>query len=337
MLTLGIETSCDETSVAVVRDRNEILSNVILSQLIHKKFGGVVPELASREHLKAIIAVYREALQIAAVEPEQIELVAATYGPGLVGALLVGLNFGKGLAFGWNKPFVAVNHLEGHVAANFLSHKDLPEKHLTLIISGGHTSLVLVDGFGKYRVLGQTKDDAVGEAYDKIAKILGLGYPGGAEIDRLSQSGDRRYFRFPRGVMKEESFDFSYSGLKTAVALHIKALPESELDEHRADIAASFQEAAVEVLVNKTVRAVTELGIKSVTLSGGVASNSRLKELMQEKLGALGAKFYFPPPSLCTDNAAMIAAAGFMRFSIDGASPMNINAVPYAKLYNSIC
>ncbi|SYZ74822.1 tRNA N6-adenosine threonylcarbamoyltransferase [Candidatus Zixiibacteriota bacterium] len=332
MLTLGIETSCDETSVALVRGKDEILSNIILSQVVHKKFGGVVPELASREHLKSIIPVYTEALQAADVKPEEIELVAATYGPGLVGALLVGLNFGKGLAYGWNKPFIAVNHLEGHVAANFLIHRDIPDRHLTLIISGGHTSLVLVDGFGNYRVLGQTKDDAVGEAYDKVAKILGLGYPGGAEIDRLSQLGDRRYFRFPRGVIKENSFDFSYSGLKTAVALHIKNLTDDELAEHRADIAASFQEAAIEVLVDKTVRAVMEFNIDTVSLSGGVASNSRLKDLMEAKLRAVGAEFYYPPPSLCTDNAAMIAAAGYMRFLRDGPSPLNINAVPYLKL-----
>ncbi|MCX6829372.1 MAG: tRNA (adenosine(37)-N6)-threonylcarbamoyltransferase complex transferase subunit TsaD [candidate division Zixibacteria bacterium] len=332
MLTLGIETSCDETSVAVVRDDREILSNIILSQLVHKGYGGVVPELASREHLKAIIAVYREALDKAAVSEEEIDLVAATHGPGLVGALLVGLNFGKGLAFGWNKPFVAVNHLEGHVAANFLVHHDLSSKHLTLIISGGHTSLVLVDGFGHYRVLGQTKDDAVGEAYDKVAKILGLGYPGGAEIDRLAKIGNRKYFRFPRGVMKEDSFDFSYSGLKTAVALHIRDLPENELELHRAEIAASFQEAALEVLVSKTVRAAEQFDIKAVTLSGGVAANSRLKEMMQEKLTHIGARFFFPPPELCTDNAAMIAAAGFKRYQMDGPSDWSVNAVPYLKL-----
>ncbi len=190
MITLGIETSCDETSVAVVED-NVVLSNIILSQMIHGDFGGVVPELASRAHLKAIMPVFREALKNADRRPAEIDLFAATYGPGLVGALLVGLNFGKGLAFGYCKPFVAVNHLEGHIAANFLVHTDLPDRHLTLIISGGHTSLVLVNGFGDYDVLGQTKDDAVGEAYDKVAKILGLGYPGGAEIDRLGHIGDR--------------------------------------------------------------------------------------------------------------------------------------------------
>lgn len=332
MITLGIESSCDETAVAVLRDDREVLSNIILSQLVHRGFGGVVPELASREHLKAIMAVYLEALDCAGVEEKDIGLVAATYGPGLVGALLVGLNFGKGLAFGWNKPFVAVNHLEGHIAANILVHPDLPRRHLTLIISGGHTSLVLVEEFGKYRILGQTRDDAVGEAYDKVAKILGLGYPGGAEIDRLGKIGNREYFRFPRGVMKEESYDFSYSGLKTAVAIHIRNLSHGELEKHRADIAASFQEAALEVLVSKTARATEELKVDAVTLSGGVASNNRLKELMSERLAEIGVRFFFPPPDLCTDNAAMIAAAGYHRFRIAGPSPWSVNAIPYLKL-----
>ena len=332
MITLGIESSCDETSIAVVRDFEEILSNIILSQLVHSGFGGVVPEIASREHLKAVVTVFEQAMAKAGIGPKDIDLVAATYGPGLVGALLVGLNFGKGLAFGYDKPFVAVNHLEGHIAANFIMHKRLPERHLTLIISGGHTSLVLVDGFGKYKLLGQTKDDAVGEAYDKVAKLLGLGYPGGAEIDRLGKNGDRKYFRFPRGVIKEDSFDFSYSGLKTAVALHVRDLSDIELETHQADIAASFQEAALEVLVVKTVRAAEEYGIGAVTLSGGVASNSRLKELMLKKLLKKKIDFYFPPPDLCTDNAAMIAAAGYMRFKLDGPSDLNINAIPNLKL-----
>jgi len=332
MITLGIETSCDETSVAVVRDFEEILSNIILSQLVHAGFGGVVPEIASREHLKAVVTVFEQAMAKAGIGPEDIDLITATYGPGLVGALLVGLNFGKGLAYGYDKPFVAVNHLEGHIAANFIMHKNLPDKHLTLIISGGHTSLVLVEGFGKYILLGQTKDDAIGEAYDKVAKLLGLGYPGGAEIDRLGKIGDRKYFRFPRGVIKENSFDFSYSGLKTAVALHVRDLSDLELEAHRADIAASFQEAALEVLVVKTVRAAEEYGVGAVTLSGGVASNSRLKDLMLKKLSNKKIDFYFPPPDLCTDNAAMIAAAGYMRYKLDGPSDLNTNAIPYLKL-----
>jgi N6-L-threonylcarbamoyladenine synthase len=332
MITLGIETSCDETSVAVVQNAEEILSNVILGQLIHSDYGGVVPELASREHMKAIITVYNEALKQAGVTLDDIDLVTATYGPGLVGALLIGLNFGKGLAFGKGKPFVAVNHLEGHIAANLLVHHDLPERHLTLVISGGHTLLALVEKFGQYRLLGKTKDDAVGEAYDKVAKLLGLGYPGGHIIDRLAGEGNKKYFKFPRGVIREESYDFSYSGLKTAVALHVRGLTDDDLKAHLADIAASFQEAAVEVLVVKTVRAARELGIRHVTLSGGVASNSRLKEWMDEELAKIGAWFYCPPPKLCTDNAAMIAAAGYLRYKENGRSEFSVNAIPYLKL-----
>ncbi len=332
MLTLGIESSCDETSIAVVDDGNKILSNVILGQLIHSDFGGVVPELASREHMKAIITVYNEALRKAGVSQDDINLIAATYGPGLVGALLIGLNFGKGLAYGRNIPFVAVNHLEGHIAANFMVHENLPSRHLTLVISGGHTLLVLVDGFGHYQVLGQTVDDAVGEAYDKVAKLLGLGYPGGKEIDRLAENGDKRYFRFPRAMKQDASLNFSYSGLKTAVALHINSLPKEELQCHLSDIAASFQEAAIEVLVEKTGRAAMEYDIYDVTLSGGVAANRRLKMLMEERLSKLGGRFYCPPPDLCTDNGAMIAAAGYRRYHLSGPSKLNINAVPYLKI-----
>ena len=332
MLTLGIESSCDETSVAIIKDEREILSNIILGQIIHSEYGGVVPELASREHMKAIISVYHKALKTANVNPDDIDLYSATYGPGLVGALLVGLNFGKGLAYGKNKPFVAVNHLEGHIAANFLIHENLPAEHLTLVISGGHTLLAQVNGFGSYKTVGQTRDDAVGEAYDKVAKLLGLGYPGGKEIDRLAGVGDKNYFKFPRGMIKDESFHFSYSGLKTAVALHVRSLNENELQRHLADIAASFQEAAVEVLVEKTIRAAKELDIKDVSLSGGVASNSRLKELMKQRLSQIGGNFFCPPPKLCTDNGAMIAAAGYRRYKLSGPSDLNVNAVPYLKL-----
>jgi N6-L-threonylcarbamoyladenine synthase len=332
MLTLGIETSCDETSVAVVRNDCQILSNIVLGQMIHKDYGGVVPELASREHMKAIILIYNKALNEAGVVFDDIDLIAATSGPGLVGALLVGLNFAKGLAFGRNIRFVAVNHLEGHIAANLLMPQRPPEKHLTLVISGGHTLLLQVDGFGNYRMLGQTKDDAVGEAYDKVAKLLGIGYPGGREIDLLAKKGNPQYFRFPRGMIKDESLDFSYSGLKTAVALHVRSLTETELRKHRADIAASFQEAAVEVLVDKTIRAIEQTGLRDVTLSGGVASNSRLRELMDERIQSIGGHFYYPTPDLCTDNAAMIAAAGYLRLKLSGPSRLDINADPHLRL-----
>jgi len=331
MLTLGIETSCDETAVAVVRDGREILSNVILSQVVHTRFGGVVPEVASREHLKTIIPVFDQALSQAGVALVDIDLVAATMGPGLVGPLLVGLTFAKGLAYARDIPFVPVNHLEGHFAANILEHHDLQEHHLSLIVSGGHTLLVEIIEFGSYNILGRTKDDAAGEAFDKVAKLLGLGYPGGAELDRLAQNGDPRYVRFPRAVMRDD-YQFSYSGLKTAVALYLKKLSREEFEKHKGDIAASFQEAAVEVLVEKTVRAAAEKNVRDVTISGGVAANSRLRQMMSERLGRYNRRLFYPSPPLCTDNAAMIAAAGFYRFEKQGPGELIANAIPYLTL-----
>ncbi len=332
MYILGIETSCDETSAAVVVDGREIRSNVILSQADHERFGGVVPEIASREHLKTIVPIYREALDEAGVTIDQIDLIAATMGPGLVGPLLVGLTFAKGLAFATGKPFVPVNHMEGHVAANLLDHPELDEHHLTLVVSGGHTMLVEVNGFGNYTVLGRTKDDAAGEAYDKVAKIMGLGYPGGAKLDRLAQRGDPNYFRFPRAMLQHDNYQFSFSGLKTAVALRLKQLPPEELETHKADIAASFQEAVVEVLVEKTMKAAREKRLSHVTLSGGVAANSRLRSMLSERLAAEGKRLFYPSLKLCTDNAAMIAAAGYFRYQMDGPGELIANAVPYLKL-----
>jgi len=329
---LGIETSCDETSAAVVADGREIKSNVILSQADHERFGGVVPEIASREHLKTIVPIYRQAMEDAGVSIEQIDLIAATMGPGLVGPLLVGLTFAKGLAFATGKPFVPVNHMEGHVAANLLDHPELDEHHLTLVVSGGHTMLVEVNGFGNYEILGRTKDDAAGEAYDKVAKIMGLGYPGGAKLDQLAQSGDPTYYRFPRAMLQHDNFQFSFSGLKTAVALHLKELSADEIDARRADIAASFQEAVAEVLTEKTLRAARERGLTHVTLSGGVAANSRLRGMLAERLEKYGKRLFYPSLKLCTDNAAMIAAAGYFRYQKDGAGELIVNAVPYLKL-----
>jgi N6-L-threonylcarbamoyladenine synthase len=332
VLVLGIETSCDETSVAVVRDGREILSNIILSQTVHSKYGGVVPEIASRAHLKTIIPIYRQAFSQAHVTLDDVNLVAATMGPGLVGPLLVGLTFAKGLAFAKGIPFVAVNHIEGHIAANLLEHPQLMPHHLTLVVSGGHTMLVEVKQFGEYGILGQTKDDAAGEAFDKVAKLMGLGYPGGAELDRLAQGGDPNFVKFPRAVLKKQDYQFSYSGLKTAVALYLKKLGKKDFDKHKADIAASFQEAAVDVLVEKTVRAAVECNVADVTISGGVAANSRLRTLLQERLNGLNRRLFFPSPQLCTDNAAMIAAAGYYRYRKEGAGEFVANAVPYLTL-----
>ncbi len=338
MLVLGIETSCDETSVAVIRDGREILSNVILSQTVHTKFGGVVPEVASRAHLKTIVPIYHQALKEANVALADIDLVAATMGPGLVGALLVGLTFAKGLAFAASKPFVAVNHIESHLSANYLEHPDMDQHHLSLIVSGGHTMLVKVKSFGDYEILGRTKDDAVGEAFDKVAKVMGLGYPGGHKLDTLAQSGDPSYVKFPRAMLKDKSYRFSYSGLKTAVALYIDKLPDDEFEKHKADIAASFQEAAVEVLVEKTLAAATEYKIRDIALAGGVAANSRLRSMFRERFDQHGHReknrhrLFWPSVKLCTDNAAMVAAAGYYRFQKDGPGEMTANAVPYLPL-----
>ena len=331
MLTLGIETSCDETSVAVVRDGNEILANVILSQTVHTRFGGVIPEVASREHIKAIVPIFQEALDAADISLDDIDLVAATTGPGLVGPLLVGLTFAKGLAFARNLPFVPVNHLEGHLTANILEHPELDRHHLTLIVSGGHTMLVEVTSFGEYNLLGQTKDDAAGEAFDKVAKLMGLGYPGGAALDKLASVGDPKYHRFPRAVMKQ-GYQFSYSGLKTAMALYLEKLSDSEYEDNKADIAASFQEAVVDVLVTKTVRAAREKQIKDVTISGGVAANSRLRSRMRAELEKIGGRLFFPSLELCTDNGAMIAAAGYFNFRKHGPGELIANAIPNLRL-----
>lgn len=331
MLTLGIETSCDETSVAVVDAGRRILSNVILSQVAHHKFGGVVPEVASREHVKAIIPIYQQALTEAHVSLDQIELVAATMGPGLVGPLLVGLSFAKGLAFARGIKFVGVNHIEGHLAANLLEHGDLHENHLTLIVSGGHTLLVHVKSFGEYEILGNTIDDAAGEAFDKVAKIMGLGYPGGAALDRLAATGDRTFVRFPR-ALRNQGYSFSFSGLKTAVSLYLEKMTEQDRAAHLADVAASFQEAVVSILVEKTVEAAREKQITDVTLSGGVAANSRLRALMAEKLRRVGKRLLYPSLPLCTDNAAMIAAAGYFRAEKFEPSEFVIDATPYLPL-----
>ena len=331
MLTLGIETSCDETSAAVVRSGREVLSNVILSQAVHSRFGGVIPEVASREHIKAIVPIYEQALAEAGVTLDEIELVAATIGPGLVGPLLVGLSFAKGLAYARHLPFVPVNHLEGHLAANVLEHQDLDKHHLTLIVSGGHTMLVEVKSFGEYRLLGQTRDDAAGEAFDKVAKLMGLGYPGGAALDKLAVDGDPRYYRFPRAVMKDE-FQFSYSGLKTSVALYLAKLKPEELAQNKADIAASFQEAVVDVLVTKTVHAAQVTGVRHVTISGGVAANSRLRARLSEEIEGMGGHLFYPSLLLCTDNAAMIAAAGFYNFEKHGPGELIANAIPNLRL-----
>jgi len=332
MLVLGIESSCDETSVAVVRDGRKVLSNVILSQGEHEKFGGVVPEVASRAHLRTIVPIYREAVEKASVELKDVDLVAATMGPGLVGPLLVGLMYAKGLAFATGKSFIGVNHMEGHLAANILEHPELDEHHLTLIVSGGHTMLVEVKQFGEYDVIGQTRDDAAGEAFDKVAKVMGLGYPGGAQVDKLAQSGKPQAIDFPRPMRNDQSYRFSFSGLKTAVSMYIEKLDANEFEEQKADIAASFQEAVVDSLLDRTLRAAKDVHVRHITLSGGVAANSRLRLRLAEDAKKNGMLLFYPSMPLCTDNAAMIAAAGYFRYQKDGPGELAANAVPYLKL-----
>ncbi|KPL04170.1 MAG: tRNA threonylcarbamoyladenosine biosynthesis protein TsaB [candidate division Zixibacteria bacterium SM23_73_2] len=331
MLVLGIETSCDETAAAVVRDGKKILSDVVYSQLVHQKYGGVVPELASREHIKTLIPVVQEALKKARVSLDRIQGIAVTYGPGLVGSLLIGLSFAKALSYSLGIPFVGINHLEGHIFAIFLEHPRLKPPFICLIVSGGHSELFLVRGKGDYLNLGKTRDDAAGEAFDKVAKLLDIGYPGGPAIDKISQKGDPLFFRFPRAFLKG-SLDFSFSGLKTAVALYVLKKRSEKSSFPTADISASFQEAVVDVLVEKSIRAAVSEGVGKIACVGGVARNFRLREKFKKKAREENLKIYFPSPILCTDNAAMISACGDFRLSRGERAGLDLNAVPYAEL-----
>ncbi|MCS7274359.1 MAG: tRNA (adenosine(37)-N6)-threonylcarbamoyltransferase complex transferase subunit TsaD, partial [Candidatus Bipolaricaulota bacterium] len=300
--TLGIETSCDETSVAILRDGREILANIVYSQAhLHDKYGGVVPEVASRNHIKKLPFVVREALERAGLSLEQLSLVGATYGPGLVGPLLVGLSYAKAIAYALERPFVGVNHLEGHLFAHYLENPDAPPPFVALIVSGGHTLLVHVKAYGDYAVLGETRDDAAGEAFDKVGKLLGLGYPAGAALDRLARQGDPNSIALPRPMLDSDSLEFSFAGLKTAIVYYLRDHPDAD----RADLAASFQEAVVDVLVEKTLQAARHLRIETIVVVGGVAANSRLRERL---LAHRDYRVLFPKMELCTDNAAMIAA-----------------------------
>ncbi len=311
---LAIETSCDETSIAVVRDGREVLANVVSSQIeIHQRFGGVVPEVASRAHLEALESVLTEAMETAGVGPDEIDVIAATHGPGLIGALLMGVTAAKTLALAWDKPYIGVNHMEGHLFATVLERPDIEFPLLVLLVSGGHTMLVSVAGFGRYEIVGRTTDDAAGEAFDKVARYLGLGYPGGPVIDRLAQRGDPTAIRFPRGMI-DQGLDFSFSGMKTAVINYVRKHPEAS-DE---DLAASFQEAVVDVLVTKALRAAKKTGARTICLGGGVAANSRLRVALAEAAEAEGFASLVPDRAFCTDNAAMIAAAAHWRFEVDG-------------------
>lgn len=322
-LILGIETSCDETAAAVVADGTTVMSSVVSSQVdIHARYGGVVPEVASRAHVKALTPVVAQALVEAGTEPSDLTAVAATYGPGLVGSLLIGVSAAKALALVWDLPFVAVNHLEAHLYASFVEEPDLEMPLVVLLVSGGHTMLVLMRGHGDYEVLGSTADDAAGEAYDKVARLLDLGYPGGPIIDRLAMDGSAT-IDFPRPVLND-GYRFSFSGLKTAVVNHVRKNPDVKAE----DVAASFQEAVVEVLVTKARRAASEAGAKGLVIGGGVAANSRLREAMLDACVEDGLRAFLPSHSMCTDNAAMVAAVGWWRLHSDGPSPLDTGAEP---------
>ena len=329
MITLGIESSCDETAVSVIEDGRKILSNTVFSQIkTHAKYGGVVPEIASREHLQAINYVVRESLKDAGITFEDIDLIAVTMGPGLVGALLVGMSYAKGLALALDKPLIGVNHMEGHVAANYLSHPDLEPPFASLIVSGGHTYLVDVTSYTDYKVIGQTRDDAAGEAFDKVSRVLGLGYPGGPAIQKAAEKGNPQAIEFPRVMLEKDSYNFSFSGLKTAVTNYLHNQKQKDLEIDIYDTAASFQEAVLDVLVEKSVRLVKELGRDKFVLSGGVAANKPLRERLEKEMSALGVKTYFPPLSLSTDNAAMIACAGYYNYKEFGPDDLDINVYP---------
>ena len=336
-VVLGIETSCDETAVAVVERAAVVRSSVVSSQVEqHARFGGVVPEIAGRAHVQELVPVLAEALATAGVEGPDVEGVAATTGPGLVGSLLVGVSAAKALSLVWGVPFVSVNHLEAHLYASFLEEPDLELPLVVLLVSGGHTMLVLMEDHGRYRLLGSTLDDAAGEAFDKVARYLGLGYPGGPAIDALAAEGDGSAFDYPRSMVQENPdtlpddrrYAFSFSGLKTAVVNHVRHDPDSPT----ADVAASFQEAVVDALVTKARWAVEATGARGACLGGGVAANSLLRERFLDMCTGTGVRAFLPSRSMCTDNAAMVAAAGWWRFRSDGPSPLDTGADPNQSL-----
>ena len=328
MITLGIESSCDETSCGIMENGNKILSNVILTQEIHSEFGGVVPEIASREHNKFIYGILDKALNDAGIEMGDIDLIGVTNGPGLIGALMVGIAFAKGLGLAYNKSVVAVNHIEGHILANFIEY-DVELPALVMMVSGGHTELIFMKDFGRYHVLGRTIDDAAGEAFDKVARILGLGYPGGPKIEKLSKTGDENYLKLPIAVRKE--LNFSFSGIKTAVMYHHRGLSENERELHRADIAASIQKAIADNLLFKVKKVIEKDKPKSLIISGGVAANSYIRREFEKFSMEAGVDFFAPPLKLCTDNGIMIAKAAYENYR-RGTVTYNLNPVPNLKL-----
>lgn len=329
IVILGIETSCDETSAAVVKNGREVLSNIIASQIdLHAEYGGVVPEIASRKHVELIIPVIDSALKEAGIRLEDIDGIAVTYGPGLVGALLVGVSAAKAIAAAMDKPLLKVHHIEGHIAANYITHPDLKPPYVCLVASGGHSHIVHVKDYLDFEILGRTRDDAAGEAFDKIARVLELGYPGGPVIDKQAKLGNPKAFRFPRVKFPDSDYDFSFSGLKTAVINLVNQMRQKGEELPIPDICASFQQAVIDVLVDHTVMASHRLGVKTIALAGGVAANSLLRKTLEERANKKGINALYPLPVLCTDNAAMIACAGFYTFSAGEFSDFTLNAVP---------
>ena len=334
---LAVETSCDETAAAVVENGREVLSNVISSQIdLHTLYGGVVPEIASRKHIEKINQVMAEALLQAGKKLSDMDAVAVTYGPGLVGALLVGVSAAKAVSFASGIPLVGVHHIEGHISANYIENRDLEPPFVCLVVSGGHSHLVVVKDYGEYEILGRTRDDAAGEAFDKVARAIGLGYPGGPKIDKVSREGNPEAIAFPRAKVGDSDYDFSFSGLKSAVLNYLNSCEMKGESFCQADVAASFQKAAVDVLAEHSMHAVESCGIKKFAIAGGVASNTALREALTTACEERGVTFYHPSPLLCTDNAAMIGAAGYYEYVKGVRHGYDLNAVPNLKLGEGI-
>ena len=330
---LAIESSCDETAAAVVKNGREVLSNIISSQIdLHTLYGGVVPEIASRKHIEKINQVIEEALKEASVTLNDIDAIGVTYGPGLVGALLVGVAEAKAIAFAAKKPLVGVHHIEGHISANYIENKELEPPYICLVVSGGHTHLVVVNDYGDYKVIGRTRDDAAGEAFDKIARAIGLGYPGGPKVDKLAKEGNPDAIKFPRANVEGAPFDFSFSGLKSAVLNHINMCQMKNIEVNEADIAASFQKSVVDALLSRALLACEEYGMDKLAIAGGVASNSAIRSAFAENCDKKGIKFYHPSPIYCTDNAAMIGVAAYYEYINGTRHGWDLNAVPNLKL-----
>ena len=330
---LAIESSCDETAAAVVRNGREVLSNVISTQIaLHTLYGGVVPEIASRKHIEKINQVIEAALEEAGTELRQMDAIAVTYGPGLIGALLVGVSAAKAISFATGIPLVGVHHIEGHINANYIEHKELEPPYVCLVVSGGHSHLVVVKDYGEYEIIGQTRDDAAGEAFDKVARAIGLGYPGGPKIDKVSREGNPDAIPFPRPKLADNVYDFSFSGLKSAVLNYLNGCRMKGEEICQADVAASFQKAVVEVLVEHSMHALREYGYDRFAIAGGVASNSALREAMARACRDNNIRFYYPSPVYCTDNAAMIGVAGYYEFMRGIRSGLDLNAVPNLRL-----